>query len=170
MKTVLAANSEYLRASFLVAYKVAKTGKSYNIAEELILPAAENMVSYILGVTFSKLLDKIPLSNDTLPRRIHDMAHDVENQLALQLQNNYYAIRVDESTCISGLPNSLGFVRYVYRNICEDFLFCKTLESTTKGEDIFNIIHGYIEEHGIEWTKCVGMSTDGAKPMTGRIS
>ncbi|GBP76004.1 Protein FAM200B [Eumeta japonica] len=88
MKTVLAANSEYLRASFLVAYKVAKTGKSYNIAEELTLAATKNM----------------------------------------------------------------------------------TLESTTKGEDIFNIINDYIEEHGIEWTKCVGISTDGSKAMTGRIS
>ncbi|KAL0829195.1 hypothetical protein ABMA28_004032 [Loxostege sticticalis] len=44
------------------------------------------------------------------------------------------------------------------------------LESTTKGEDIFNIINDFIEKHGIDWTKCVGISTDGAKAMTGRIS
>lgn len=171
MKTVLATNSEYLRASFLVAYKIAKTGKPYNIAEELILPAAKDMVSCVLGDKFSKLLDKIPLSNDTVARRIHEMAHDVEHQLAQRLQNNYYAIQVDESTDISGLPNLLGFIRYVYKNKCEeDFLFCKTLESTTKGEDIFNTINDFIEKHGIDWTKCVGISTDGAKAMTGRIS
>ncbi|KAL0879427.1 hypothetical protein ABMA27_003178 [Loxostege sticticalis] len=170
MKTVLATNSEYLRASFLVAYKIAKTGKPYNIAEEL-LPAAKDMVSCVLGDKFSKLLDKIPLSNDTVARRIHEMAHDVEHQLAQRLQNNYYAIQVDESTDISGLPNLLGFIRYVYKNKSKgNFFFCKTLESTTKGEDIFNTINDFIEKHGIDWTKCVGISTDGAKAMTGRIS
>lgn len=169
MKTVLATNSEYLRASFLVAYKIAKTGRPYNIAEELILPTAKDMVSCVLGDKFSKLLDKIPLSNDTIARRIHKMAEDVENQLAQRLQNNHYAIQVDESIDISGLSNLLGFDRYVYKNICKDFLFCKTLESTTK-EDIFNTINDFIEKHGIDWTKCVGISTDGTKAMTGRIS
>lgn len=142
MKTVLATNSEYLRASFLVAYKIAKTGKPYNIAEELILPAAKDMVSCVcvLGDKFSKLLDKIPLSNDTVARRIHEMAHDVENQLAQRLQNNYYAIQVDESTDISGLPNLLGFIRYVYKNKCEE---------DTKGVDIFNTINDFIEKHGM---------------------
>lgn len=122
MKTVLATNSEYLRASFLVAYKIAKTGRPYNIAEELILPTAKDMVSCVLGDKFSKLLDKIPLSNDTIARRIHKMAEDVENQLAQRLQNNHYAIQVDESIDISGLSNLLGFDRYVYKNICKDFV------------------------------------------------
>jgi hypothetical protein len=173
MTNTVTTNSEYLlvRASFLVAYKIAKTGKSYNIAEELILPAAKDMVSCVLGDKSSKLLDKIPLSNNTIARRIHDMAGDVENQLAQRLQNNYFAIQVDESTDVSGLPNLLGFVRYVYKNISEeDFLLCKTLKTTSKGEDIFNVINDFFEGHGIDWTRCVGISTDGAKAMTGRIS
>jgi hypothetical protein len=63
-----------------------------------------------------------------------------------------------QSTDVSELPNLLGFVRYVYKNISEeDFLLCKTLKTTAKG-------------HGIDWTRCVGISTDGAKAMTGRIS
>jgi hypothetical protein len=76
-----------------------------------------------------------------------------------------------QSTDVSELPNLLGFVRYVYKNISEeDFLLCKTLKTTSKGEDIFNVINDFFEGHGIDWTRCVGISTDGAKAMTGRIS
>jgi hypothetical protein len=66
MTNTVTTNSEYLRASFLVAYKIAKTGKFYNITEELILPAAKDMVSCVLRDKSSKLLDKIPVSNDTI--------------------------------------------------------------------------------------------------------
>lgn len=75
------------------------------------------MVSYVLGDMFSKLPPKIPFSNNTIARRIHEMAHDVENQLAQHLQINYYAIQVDESTDIGRLPNLVGFVRNIVKKI-----------------------------------------------------
>lgn len=44
---------------------------------------------------------KIPLSNNMIGRRIIDMAGDIEDRLASQL-NLYYSLQIDESTDISG--------------------------------------------------------------------
>jgi hypothetical protein len=69
-----------------------------------ILAAAKGMVSCVLGDKSLKLLDKIPVWNDTIARRIHDMAGDAENQqLTPRLKNNYFAIQVDESRDVPGL-------------------------------------------------------------------
>ncbi|GFU53531.1 zinc finger BED domain-containing protein 5 [Trichonephila clavipes] len=59
----------------------AKFKKPHSIAEELILPAAIEIVEIMFGDNFAKELQTIPLSNDTVSRRIDDIAEDVEQQL-----------------------------------------------------------------------------------------
>ncbi|GFW22388.1 SCAN domain-containing protein 3 [Trichonephila clavipes] len=48
--------------------------KPHTIAEELILPAAIEIVETMFGDNFAKELQSIPLSNDTVSRRIDDIA------------------------------------------------------------------------------------------------
>ncbi|GFV69177.1 HTH_Tnp_Tc3_2 domain-containing protein [Trichonephila clavipes] len=55
--------------------------KPHTIAEELILPAAIEIVETMFGDNFAKELQSISLSNDTVSRRIDDIAEDVEQQL-----------------------------------------------------------------------------------------
>ncbi|GFY11674.1 SCAN domain-containing protein 3 [Trichonephila clavipes] len=55
--------------------------KPDTIGEELILPAAIEIVETMFGDNFAKELQSIPLSNDTVSRRIHDVAEDIEQQL-----------------------------------------------------------------------------------------
>ena len=50
----------------------------------------------------------------------------------------------------------------------EEFFFCKCLELTTKGEDIFQKHDEFLAEEGLKWENCVGACTDGAKSMTGK--
>jgi len=59
-----------------VSYRIAKYKKLHTIAEELILPAAIDMVNIMVGEYAGKLLSKVPLSNNTDSRRIHHMAED----------------------------------------------------------------------------------------------
>jgi hypothetical protein len=72
-----------LLASYEVTHRIKKSKKSNTIAEELILPAAVDMVNIMIGESAGKLrvLSKVPLSNNTIRRRIQNMAEDFNNQL-----------------------------------------------------------------------------------------
>ncbi|GFU96701.1 SCAN domain-containing protein 3 [Trichonephila clavipes] len=52
----------------------ARCKNPHTIAEELILPAAIEIVETMFGDNFAKELQSIPLSNDTVSRRIDDIA------------------------------------------------------------------------------------------------
>ncbi|XP_076315374.1 zinc finger BED domain-containing protein 5-like [Tachypleus tridentatus] len=52
--------------------------------------------------------------------------------------------------------------------IKEEFLLCKDLLTTTKGEDIFNIINSFFTTNGLDWNSVQQVSVDGAPSMMGR--
>jgi len=70
-----------LIASYKVSHRIAKCKKPHTIAEELILPAAIDMVNIMVGESAGKLLSKVSLSNNTVSRRIYHMAEDLNDQL-----------------------------------------------------------------------------------------
>jgi len=49
----------------------------------------------------------------------------------------------------------------------EEMLFCQSLSTKTTAEEIFKYIDCFIKENGIDWSKCVGLTTDGARAMCG---
>lgn len=165
-------DKKLVKASYLASYRIAKEGKPHTIGETLLLPVAMDMVEAVLGEKAAKEIEKIPLSNDTVKRRIVEMSSSIEEQLLLQLREcNYFALQVDESTDITNMAQLLVFIRFDYQSeVKEEFLFCKPLVSNTKAEDIFNVINEYIMKAGISWSKCVGLCTDGAKAMSGHLS
>ncbi|GFU91573.1 protein FAM200B [Trichonephila clavipes] len=73
-KKTLSVNEKALLTSYKVSYKIARCKKPHTIAEELILPAAIEIVETMFGDNFAKELQSIPLSNDTISRRIDDIA------------------------------------------------------------------------------------------------
>jgi len=81
VKATTTATAKAQLASYKIAYRVAQCKKSHTIAEELILPAAIDMVSVMLDEASVVKLKTIPVSNDTMSRRIHDIANDIEEQL-----------------------------------------------------------------------------------------
>lgn len=52
-------------------------------------------------------------------------------------------------------------------DIVENFLCCKEVPETTKGQDIFNVVDEYLQSANLSWDKCIGICTDGAPAMTG---
>ncbi|GFU49299.1 protein FAM200A [Trichonephila clavipes] len=80
-------NEKALLTSYKVSYKKARRKKPHSMAEELILPAAIEIVETMFGDNFAKELQSIPLSNDTISRRIDDIAEDVEQQLFSKLRD-----------------------------------------------------------------------------------
>ena len=108
-------NEKALRASFLVAIRVAKAKKPHTIAETLIMPAAIDMCREMFGEALASKLKTIPLSDGTIQRRITLAADDVEDQLISRLKDcKQFAIQLDESTDVSGQAQLMGYVRYTY--------------------------------------------------------
>jgi len=120
----------------------------------------------------AKIIKTIPLSNDTVSRRINDMAYDTKEQLVRRIRGSpCFGIQLDESANDAGLAQLIVFVRGIFQDeIFEDLLFCKTLKTSTKGEDIFKLLDSFFSEHQLEWTNCVSVCMDGAKAMSGHIT
>ena len=76
-------------ASFKVAYRIAKCKKPHTIAEELVLPAALDLVSTMLGESVAQELKLVPLSNNTICRRIDKIADDINDQLVAKMSSVY---------------------------------------------------------------------------------
>lgn len=158
-------------ASYQVSEMIAQNMKAHTIGESLILPACKKIVSTMLGDEAAMKISKIPLSNDTVHRRILEMSSDIEkNVCGNKLQCSDFALQVDESTDITNKAQLIAFIRFINENqITNQFFFCKELSVTTKGEDVFNILNDYLDKWQLSWKSCVGICTDGAPSMVGCI-
>ena len=88
-------------------------------------------------------------------------AHDDEMFLLCSLQ-------VDDSTDISGKTQLLAFIGFIKNEkFVSEYLFFKDLQTTTKGEDIFNVVNENILLSKLWWKNCVSVCTDGCPCMLG---
>lgn len=165
-------NQNALLASYDVALQIAQKAKPHTIAEELLLPAAIDMVSRVISPQEALKLKNIPLSNDSIARRISDMTENVKDQLKEKLkQSEFISIQIDESTDVAGCSQFLCFVRYeTGESIEENILFCKPLPDYTTGECMFDLFVKATEPFEIDWKKCVSICSDGAAALTGKYS
>lgn len=165
------ANEKAVLASYLVSYRVAKAGEAHTIAETLIKPCVEDIVKVMVDDKTAGVVNSIPMSDNTVSRRIYDMAEDVENSLISRLKISKFAIQLDESTDVAGLAILMVFVRYsMFESFEEDLLLCKPLPTTTTGAEIFKLIDDYFTENSIPWDNCVDVCSDGAKAMVGKTA
>ena len=158
-------------ASYDVAEMIAQQTRSHTLAESIILPACRKIVKRILGDKAEQEICKTPLSNNTIQRRIVDLSANIEEIVQTKLQSTVeFALQVDESTDISGKPQLLAFIRFVDGSqIINQFLCCKEMSLTTKGQDVFEILSAYFEKWNLSWNSCIGICTDGAPCMVGSI-
>ncbi|XP_077969306.1 zinc finger BED domain-containing protein 5-like [Styela clava] len=164
-------NDKLLEVSYLVSQRIAMAGEAHTIAEKLIKPSILDAVKILLGESDSKKLESIPLSNNTVSRRIDHMGIYIKYEVCFRLQKcDFFCLQIDESTDVAGLAVLLAFVRYAYEgDIQEDLLMCKTLPTYTTGEEIFRALDSFMSENEITWEKFMGVCTDGAKSMTGSV-
>lgn len=159
MKKATNASAKALEASYAVSLLLAKTKKPFSLAEELIIPAAAVLAETMVDKTAADKIKTVPLSNDTVSRRIDRMGTDIVEQLVDKLRaGESFSLQLDESVDVSGQAQLVAFARYVdTSDIREHILFCKTLEVRTTGEDIFNIVNSFFSEHEISWNlyQCV---------------
>ena len=76
---------------------------------------------------------------------------------------------MDESTDITAQTQLLIFRRFLKESlITEKLLACISLETTTRGKDIFNVIDKFFTENNLDWNKVIECSMDGAPSMMGK--
>ncbi|CAH2012916.1 unnamed protein product [Acanthoscelides obtectus] len=128
-------NDDGLRASYNNSLLIAKSGKPHTIGEKLILSAVEEVLKTVLHKPASDIIKRIPLSNNTVERRIDEMSSDIENFLCNYLQTTNFSIQLDESTLPDNAALLLAYVRFIMnQEIYEELLFARTLITDTKAK------------------------------------
>jgi hypothetical protein len=136
--------SNALLASYKVAHRIAKCKKPHTIAEELILPAAVDVVNIIIGESAGKLLSKVPLSNNTISRRMQHIAEDLNDQLIVKLKGKEFGLQLDEATDNKNDAHFICYVQFIDgNNIVEDFFFCKSITAS--------FLYIFISKNSLEW-------------------
>jgi hypothetical protein len=172
MKNMTTTDKSLLQASYLVALRISKAKKPFTIGEELVKPCILDVAREILGPQAAQKLEAILLSDNTIQRRIVDMATDIEEQVVEGIKKSRcFAIQLDESTDVSNNAILLCFVRYSEdEDFREELLCCLDLPGRTTSSEIFSALDEYFQAQGLDWSKCVGVCTDGAASMTGHRS
>ena len=81
MKKFLTTSEKCQKASYEVAYLIAKDKKPHTIGETLIKPAAVAISQIMHGDKIADKVKEIPLSADTIRRRINKISQDIKCQL-----------------------------------------------------------------------------------------
>ena len=125
-------------ASYLVSYRVAQAGEAHTIAENLIKHYVKDIVECMLDGKAAELVGTVPLSNNTISRRIGDLVEDVKATLLSRIKCTKFSLQMDELTDVVGLAILIVFVRYQYLEpFQEDLLLCRSLPTNTSGAEIF---------------------------------
>ena len=142
----------------MVILRIAQEKKPHNIAKKLIIHCCKDIIRCVGGWDAEKVA-LIRHSNNTVHRRIVDMSNDLKQQVIADLKKapfRKFAIQLDESTYVTACAQLLMFVRYVSgEDFKEDFLFCRTLDFTTRGEDIFVKVSNFFGREGLSWNNVV---------------
>ncbi|MBN3284054.1 F200A protein, partial [Polyodon spathula] len=104
--------NDCFKALYQVTYYVAKNKKPYTSREKLILPAVTDICRTMLGDSVAEKLKMIPLSDNTVSRRISDMSENIKAQLISQLQSSLLTIQLDEAMDISKEAHLIAYVWY----------------------------------------------------------
>ena len=116
MRKTAKVNERALKASYHVAELVAKSKKFHTVAEQLILSACKVIATEMLWPEVAKEIAKVPLSDNTIFRRINEMSADIESVVLDKIRiGNKFALQLDESTDISGHAQLLANVRFTAR-------------------------------------------------------
>ncbi|XP_069083619.1 zinc finger BED domain-containing protein 5-like [Pleurodeles waltl] len=168
VKNLVSTPTNALKASYQVAYHIAKNKKPFTDGEKVILPSILDMARTMLGEKAAEKFKMVPISDTTVCRRISDMSEDIHRQLTAHLKFSLFAWQLDEATDLSKEAHLIAYVRYCHKTvILEDFLFCKPIKGHATSAALFDILNEFLCSNDLNWDSCVGICTDGAPSMCG---
>ena len=74
-------STDGLCASYNSSLLIDRSGKSHTIGEELILPAVREVLHIVVPRSPDQIIKNIPLSDNSVQRRVDEMAENIEETL-----------------------------------------------------------------------------------------
>lgn len=121
--------------------EIVKNNEPFTVGETLIKPCLVKVVTELFGDKDVKKVQDLPLSNDTITRRVKVMAIDSKEQLiSFGKQSPIYTIQIDESTDVTDHAILLVYVRFIdhmSNQIQENLLACLEAKTDTTASSRF---------------------------------
>lgn len=157
-----------VEVSLCVAQLIAKGGRPFTdgdfvkdcllIASEKLCPEAKNK------------FQNLSLNRMTIQRRVQQLSEDLVEQVKLAASRfEYFSLAADESTDITSTAQLLVFIRGVSKDffVTEELLGMCPMKGQTTGQELLNSLLDLCNQAELDMRKCVSITTDGAKSMTG---
>ncbi|XP_070169425.1 general transcription factor II-I repeat domain-containing protein 2-like [Polyergus mexicanus] len=162
-------NEKAVAASYAISFLIAKHSKPFADGEFVKKCIVEAVKSFDNRLTVDEAAS-IPLSIQTIGRRINNIASSIKDKLKSLLATcSYFSLCLDESTDNRHVSQLSIFTRIVQNDFScvEELLDLVALHGTTTSLDIFRAVENTLKEFNVDFTKCSAIVTDGAKAMTG---
>ena len=164
MDSYLKLPEKRLIASCKVAHLLTKRKKAHTDAESVIAPVLAIAVGEILGIAAAEKVRRVPLSNDTISQRIEDLSTNLKDRIRehfIVTENDF-----DDSTYRTGKAHLLASIRFIEDlKLVKELLFCKKLDRTTTGENVFEMVDENVLLSELKWSNYVSVCTDGCPSM-----
>ncbi|XP_042222527.1 zinc finger BED domain-containing protein 5-like [Homarus americanus] len=162
------------KASFEVAWLIARNKKPHTIGEELVKPAAVGMAEIMCGQKEAMQMGSVPLSARVVKERISILAENVREQVISSIKETKdFAIQLDETTDVSSNSQLMVYARHRGSDAIEkEMLLCSPLELRSRGIDVFNKVDAHFKKPSVDlkWEDYIAVSVDGAPAMLGHVS
>jgi hypothetical protein len=163
-----------ISASFDVAKSIAIRGKPFGDGDFIKmawLDCADNLFNDFNNK--DKIIQRIKdlsISRNTIKERILSMNSNIESQLINDLnKSTFYSICVDESTDITSSARLSVISRFCNNNeVREELIKLASIPAKTTGENICEVVVNVLENAGLDLSKIVSVTTDGAPSMVGK--
>ena len=87
-----------------MSYQAVRAGKANIIADILIKQCIMDVPETLIGEKFSNFVKTVPLSNDTVSRRIHEIGTETDNEVTERIKSSQCsALQLDETTDAAGI-------------------------------------------------------------------
>nr|XP_054593491.1 SCAN domain-containing protein 3-like [Nothobranchius furzeri] len=142
------------------------------VVKECMTAVAETLFEGKEKQEVCEKIKQIPISASSATKKSETLTQDVVAQLDEAIQKApCVGLAVDESTDVCDNAQLLVYVRFYYaeqKAFYEDLLGIIPLQTSTTGEDIYLAIMEMLAKRGMEPTKVISITTDGAPAMIGR--